>query len=132
MTGADGSWGEPIAGKQVGSVAARGYRVARKWIGENELRWVSMRVYVDPATDLPVRMDHRGVCRCLGRATRLTKNRADVVNDAGCIGESIGVHSRAHSGWGMSNAWRTHVARPSTSRLRQLPVPRHGPLAPHV
>lgn len=49
MTGADGSWGEPIAGKQVGSVAARGYRVARKWIGENELRWVSMRVYVDPA-----------------------------------------------------------------------------------
>lgn len=57
MTGADGSWGEPIAGKQVGSVAARGYRVARKWIGENELRWVSMRVYVDPATDLPVRVE---------------------------------------------------------------------------
>lgn len=57
MTGADGSWGEPIAGKQVGSVAARGYRVARKWIGANELRWVSMRVYVDPATDLPVRVE---------------------------------------------------------------------------
>jgi len=54
---ADGSWGEPIAGKQVGSVAARGYRVARKWIGENELPWVSMRVYVDPATDLPVRVE---------------------------------------------------------------------------
>lgn len=54
---ADGSWGEPIEGKQVGTVAARGYRVTKKWIGENDPEWVSMRVYVDPATELPVRVE---------------------------------------------------------------------------
>lgn len=54
---ADGSWGEPIAGKQVGSVATRGYRVTKKWIGENDPELVSMQVYVDPATELPVRVE---------------------------------------------------------------------------
>ena len=54
---ADGSWGEPIEGKQVGSVATRGYRVTRKWIGENDPGLVSMQVYVDPATELPVRVE---------------------------------------------------------------------------
>ena len=54
---ADGSWGEPIEGKQVGTVAARGYRMTKKWIGENDPEWVSMRVYIDPATDLPVRVE---------------------------------------------------------------------------
>jgi len=54
---ADGSWGEPIEGKQVGNVAARGYRVTKRLIGENDPEWVSMQVYVDPATDLPVRVE---------------------------------------------------------------------------
>lgn len=54
---ADGSWGEPIEGKQVGTVAARGYRVTKKWIGEHDPKWVSMQVYVDPATELPVRVE---------------------------------------------------------------------------
>ena len=54
---ADGSWGEPIEGKQVGTVAARGYRVTKKWIGENDPELVSMQVYVDPATELPVRVE---------------------------------------------------------------------------
>jgi hypothetical protein len=54
---ADGSWGEPIEGKQVGNVAARGYRVTKRLIGENDPEWVSMRVYVDPATELPVRVE---------------------------------------------------------------------------
>jgi hypothetical protein len=54
---ADGSWGEPIAGKQVGRVAARGYRVTKKWISENDPEMVSMQVYVDPATELPVRVE---------------------------------------------------------------------------
>lgn len=54
---ADGSWGEPIAGKRVGRVAARGYRVTKKWISENDPERVSMQVYVDPATELPVRVE---------------------------------------------------------------------------
>jgi hypothetical protein len=55
---ADGSWGEPIAGKQVGTVHARGYRLTKKWLGEGDQESVNMRVYVDPATDLPMRVEN--------------------------------------------------------------------------
>jgi hypothetical protein len=51
---ADGGLGEPIEGKQVGPVATRGYRVKKKRSGEGDAGVRSMRVYVDPATELPV------------------------------------------------------------------------------
>jgi hypothetical protein len=46
----DGGPGEPIEGRQVGAVAAVGYRVKSRLDSESP----AMRVYVDPATSLPV------------------------------------------------------------------------------
>jgi RNA polymerase sigma factor (sigma-70 family) len=41
---ADGSWGEPIEGKQVGTVAARGYRATKKHaVVTRPARWLSPR-----------------------------------------------------------------------------------------
>jgi outer membrane lipoprotein-sorting protein len=52
---ANGGLGQPLDGKRVGTVAAHGYRVSRrKWSDGGD---GSMRVYVDPATDLPVRVE---------------------------------------------------------------------------
>jgi outer membrane lipoprotein-sorting protein len=53
---ADGGLGEPVEDKQVGPVAARGYRVSKKK-RRDDGEPGSMRVYVDPATELPVRVE---------------------------------------------------------------------------
>jgi hypothetical protein len=54
---ADGGMGERIDGKQFGSITTLGYRLEKKPIGEDGPEWFSMRVYIDPATDLPVRVE---------------------------------------------------------------------------
>lgn len=37
---------------------ACGYRLTKKWLGEGDQESVNMRVYVDPATDLPMRVEN--------------------------------------------------------------------------
>mgnify|MGYP006276762657 CR=1 FL=1 len=49
----DGGPGEQIEGRQVGAVAAVGYRVKSRLVTDSP----AMRVYIDPATSLPVRVE---------------------------------------------------------------------------